>query len=143
MKKVLCLTLALLMVLSLVGCGLEKTSTNGSTSTKTTVESVGSEENTGSFQTDSKEDEKNVTEWKKFLKEYEEWVDEYVSIMKKQKENPTDMSILTEYTAMLADVSKWAERSEGIAESIKGTDDAIEYSKEVLRIAGKLTQVSE
>ena len=64
-------------------------------------------------------------------------------VVKKQKENPTDMSILADYTKMLTDLTEWTEKADDIAESIEGTDDALEYSKEVLRIAGKLTEVRE
>ena len=35
-----------------------------------------------------------------FIKDYEEFVDSYIVIIKKMKANPTDMTILSEYTEM-------------------------------------------
>ena len=37
-----------------------------------------------------------------FIKDYEEFVDEYITVLKKYKANPTDASIFTEYSEMLA-----------------------------------------
>lgn len=143
MKKLVCLILTLLMVVCLTACGGDDKPNNDSISTKVNTESIEPEENIISVQTDLKENSNNDAEWKEFLKDYEEWVDDYIAIVKKQKENPTDMSILADYTKMLTDLTEWTEKADDIAESIEGTDDALEYSKEVLRIAGKLTEVSE
>ena len=143
MKKLVCLALTLFMVVSLVACGGEDKVTNDSTAAKTNAKSLEYEENADSIQTDSKENGKDSAEWKKFLKDYEEWVDDYIAVVKKQKENPTDMIILADYTEMLADLTEWTEKADDIEESIENTDDALEYSKEVLRIAGKLAEAVE
>ena len=141
MKKIMCLALILLMVFSLAACGEDNTLTNDTISTDANTELVDTNEN-NDLQTDSKENGSDDAEWREFLKEYEEWVDDYIAIVKKQKENPTDMSILTEYSEMLSDLTKWTEKSDDVAKSIKDTEDAIEYSKEVIRIAEKLTKIS-
>ena len=87
MKKLVCLTLMLLMVMSLVACGGNDGLADESTSTKTNAESLETQENIDNTQTDSKENSNNSAEWKEFLKDYEEWVDDYIEIVKKQKEN--------------------------------------------------------
>ena len=145
MKKLVCIIMALLMGVSLVACGAEEKPSDDSTVTETNAEStLESEEDVVSIQeTESKENNKDSAEWKEFLKDYEEWVDDYIAIVKKQKENPTDMTILAEYTEMLSDLSEWSNKADDVAESIENTEEAMEYSKEVLRIAGKLTEVGE
>ena len=124
--------LALLMVISFAACGITDSFTDVSTETKDNAEIQGTAEN-------------NVgnVEWREFLEDYEKWVDDYISIVNKQKENPTDISILSDYTKMLSDLTEWSTRADEVAESIKGTDDAVEYSKELLRIIEKLTAVNQ
>ena len=80
-------------------------------------------------------------EWKQFLKEYEEWVDDYVALYKKYEKNPTDMSLLGEYTAMAAKAAEWSRRADEIEESIKDEKDLAEFTKEYLRITNKLTGI--
>lgn len=51
----------------------------------------------------------------KFLSSYEEFMDDYIALLKKYKQNPSDMSILKEYTEMLGQSTKWAEGNEDCA----------------------------
>lgn len=82
------------------------------------------------------------TEWKQFLKDYEAWVDDYIAIVKKYKNNPTDMSILSDYTEMVSEMAEWSEKADEIELELEDTAEALEYSKEVLRIAGKLAEAA-
>jgi len=50
----------------------------------------------------------NNTDCKKFLKDYEEFMDDYIKILKKYKANPTDMTIMSDYTMILGKVDNWA-----------------------------------
>ena len=97
------------------------------------------DETTSEVKKDSANDD---TEWKQFLKDYEAWVDEYIAIVKKQKDNPSDMSILSDYTEMLSEMTEWTERADEIELELEDTDEALEYSKELLRIAGKLAEAA-
>ena len=47
----------------------------------------------------------------KFLKEYEIYVNKTVDIVKKMKANPSDMTILSEYTKLLSESTKWMPQS--------------------------------
>ncbi len=82
------------------------------------------------------------TDWRQFLKEYEEWVDKYIVIVEKYKNNPTDMSILSDYMDMVSEMVEWSEKSDDITYELENTNDAIEYSKELLKIAEKLAEVA-
>lgn len=95
--------------------------------------------------TTSSESKKSSTDdakWKQFLKDYEAWVDDYIAIVKKYKNNPTDMSILSDYTEMVSEMAEWSEKADEIELELEDTDEALEYSKEVLRIAGKLAEAA-
>jgi len=45
----------------------------------------------------------------KFLKQYEEFITEYVKVLKKYKNSPTDMSIMADYTRLMTKASEWNE----------------------------------
>lgn len=83
----------------------------------------------------------NDPEWKKFLKEYEEWIDNYIEMVDKYKSNPTDMAIWEDYSEMLSELSDWSARSDEIQAELEDTDEALEYAAEVLRIVGKMSKV--
>lgn len=46
-----------------------------------------------------------------FLKGYEKFADDYVAIMKKYKENPSDASILQDYTRIMSDAADWSSQA--------------------------------
>ncbi len=81
------------------------------------------------------------SDWKQFLKEYEEWVDNYIIIVKNYKNNPTDITILSDYMDMISKLSEWTERADDFKYELEDTSEAVEYSKELLRIAGKLAEI--
>ena len=69
-------------------------------------------------------------EFKKAMDNYENFYDEYCAFMKKYKENPTDMSLLTEYTGM---VERLGEMNEAFKVWDDGSlnDTELEYYLEV------------
>ncbi len=91
---------------------------------------------------DTANDTSEDAEWKEFLEDYEVWVDDYIEIVKKYKDNPTDMSILSDYTEMVSEMADWSERADEIELELEDTSAALEYSAELLRIAGKLAEVA-
>lgn len=46
-----------------------------------------------------------------FLEGYEEFMDNYVAILKKYKNNPSDMSILSDYTSLTSEAQEWATKT--------------------------------
>lgn len=77
-------------------------------------------------------------EWRTFIKEYEEWVDEYIALLQKYKNNPTDTSILTDYTKMAAEMTDWTMRADEVKEELEDPDALAEFTKELLRISNKI-----
>ena len=54
------------------------------------------------------DDSSSSDEWDSVLDDYESYVDDYVAIIKKQKENPADMSIMTEYQELMQKGTEWS-----------------------------------
>ncbi len=128
MKKLICLLLGLMLVFALAACGEPETDDG----------------NTGSAESVAAAVEGDADDWEKFLDDYEKWVDDYVALMEKYEQNPTDMSILNEYTEMLSDLTEWSNNADDIsAELAKSPEDLAEYTKRLGEILEKLTGVIE
>ena len=142
MKKVL-LTATLLaaIVLSATACG-SQTTTQREESATSSIATETEEGKTETVKADTEETESK--EWKKFLKEYEEWVDKYVKILKKYNENPGDMSILSDYTKMAAELAKWQTKTDEVQKELEDAspEELAEYSAELLRIAAKISEAA-
>jgi hypothetical protein len=48
-----------------------------------------------------------------WLKDYDSWVTNYISFMRKYKKNPGDMSMLSDYTRLTSEMSKWSSGNSG------------------------------
>ena len=77
--------------------------------------------------------------WRQFLKNYEEFVDDYIAFMKKYQANPTDMTMLTDYVDMMAKVSEWSENADEFEDELNDSAELAEYTKEYMRILTKMT----
>jgi hypothetical protein len=47
-------------------------------------------------------------EWDEYLDDYEEYMDDYIELMKNMKDDPSDMSILTEYQSLMEKGQEWS-----------------------------------
>lgn len=77
------------------------------------------------------------TDWKKWLSDYEAWVDKYIEVYNKYKNNPTDSSLYSEYMSLMADMTKWSEQSSNLQNNLTASDYA-EFLETYSRIANKL-----
>jgi len=85
----------------------------------------------------------NNSEWKKFLQDYEKWVDNYIKLMKKYQTNPADTSLLAEYMKALEDLTDWAERASKLEIELANNPVALsEYLEILARIINKLSQIN-
>lgn len=126
MKKVLSLFLFSVLLLSLTACRKEENK-------EANVVSSTVKETTTTTATNA---------WKQFLIDYDGFVDEYVEIIKKYKENPADMSILSEYTDMVSKASEWNQKAYTLEEDLE-VEESLEYSAELLRILQKITDATK
>lgn len=81
-------------------------------------------------------------EWRQFIKEYEAWVDNYIAIVQKYQKNPTDASIMSDYTKMIAEAKDWTERAEKIKDELKDANAMADFSAELLRISSKIANAA-
>ena len=127
MKKLMSIFGAALFVFSLSSCGGDDATETKTTETETTETETTEIETTETADADS--------EWDEFLNDYERWMDEYISVMKKIQDNPSDMSLMLSSADLAQDAMKWAEKMEGFT---IGTDGwTSEHSARYLEIASK------
>ena len=69
-----------------------------------------------------------------FIKDYEEFVDSYIVIIKKMKANPTDMTILSEYTEMAKNAATMQTNAGNCADS-KYTDKLTKLGTKMAKAA--------
>ena len=67
-----------------------------------------------------------------YLKGYEKFMDKYIALLKKYKANPTDASILTDYTSMVTEAQDWATKT---ADCAADTKFAAKFTAIQLKIA--------
>jgi hypothetical protein len=80
-----------------------------------------------------KSDESNSTsDCEEFLKGYEDFMDSYIAILKKYKNNPTDASILSEYTSVLSEASEWSSKT---ADCAADAEFAAKFTEIQMKIA--------
>lgn len=68
-----------------------------------------------------------------FLQAYEAWADEYVAFMKKYKENPTDLTLLADYTRLLGEIVEWSEKADDLEDNLTDAE-LTEYLAATARI---------
>jgi hypothetical protein len=80
------------------------------------------------------------TEWKAFLVSYEEFVDDYVVLMKRMSNDPTNLSVAMDALSFASKSVDLAEKADQIEDDLTGAD-LVEYSATMTRILAKLASV--
>lgn len=81
-------------------------------------------------------------EWEVFLNEYEAWTDSYIAFVDKYLENPSDPSLLSDYTQMSTDMNKWSSRATEIQQSLS-QEEAQKYLDRANEITERLTEAAQ
>ena len=76
-------------------------------------------------------------EFKEAMDSYEEFYKEYCDVLKKYSSNPTDLSILTEYTKVMEQSVEMSEKFEAWDEG-EMNDAELKY---YLEVSGRVTQM--
>ena len=117
MKKIVVCFLALMLVLGLCACSTTNANNNSSA---------------------------EKAEWEKFIDDYNKWTDEYIEMVNKYKSNPTDASILSDYTEMASEAAQWAEEADKFTDELKDSPtDAAKFAEELLKISNKLAKAAQ
>ena len=119
MKKIL-LTFTAISSIILASCGGNNDAESDLDSMFDDLQEMTDEADYGTDETDTETDTETETEtettdesspsdeWNSVLDDYEAYVDDYVSLIKKQKADPADMSIMTEYQQLMQKGSEWS-----------------------------------
>ena len=73
-----------------------------------------------------------------YLKGYEKFMDKYIAILKKYRANPTDASILSDYTSMVTEAQDWATKTADCAADI---NFASKFSAIQIKIANAAAEI--
>lgn len=85
----------------------------------------------------------STTDWRTFLKDYEKWVNSYVDFMKKYSENPTDSSLIADYTDLMQQLTEWSEKADEVQKSLENDTEAqLEYAAELAKIAARISELN-
>lgn len=129
---------------------IEQSQDNESASVDTNQDNVAAdtnEENSTSNETTNNESSGLVDgmrpEFKEAMDSYEAFYDEYCDFMKKYKANPTDMTLLGEYTNMVSKLADMDAKFNAWDESTMNAAELKYYAEVNNRVAQKLLEVSQ
>lgn len=93
---------------------------------------------------DKSSDVENDVSWRQFLKDYETWVDTYVEFMEKYKDNPTDVSLISDYSKFVQQTAEWAEEAEKYQSDLENASPEIlgEYVETLGRITKRIIEIA-
>ena len=146
-RKVCVLLVCTVSMIALCGCGnanstTEKNETTVERSVSLESDLISSDEEEGV--SDNSSAAKEVVAWRQFLRDYEVWVDTYIEFMEKYKDNPTDMSLISEYSEFIQQTAEWAEEAENYQSDLENVSPEIlgEYMETLGRITEKLVKMA-
>ena len=150
MKKILVAIIALVVVMSLFGCGGDKSAPAEEPDAADTVEieSEESEPAESAEQSDTNEEASDSDlavlspEFKKTMDDYEAWFDHYCEVMKKYQENPSDLELMSEVTDLLSEETTMLEQMEKMDQSDMNTAELAYYLEVTARIEKNLLEVA-
>ena len=106
---------AFMAVMFLASCGggdVESAMSDSTTETEEASEEISTEVEEAEVATEVVvADRSNNSECDEFLEGYENFMDNYIVILKKSKADPTDMSIMTEYMSLMTEASEWTSKT--------------------------------
>ena len=102
-----------------------------------------------SSKTESKSESKAITDndtvtpsFKEMMDSYEAFFDEYIDFMKKYKENPSDLSLISEYTEYLSKYSDYMSKLSAVDTDSLSAADLAYYTEVNARITKELAEVA-
>ena len=108
-------TLTVIFAFLIMSCGDGKTDSEQATDMMESTSDEVSEELSETMD----EASSSSSDCEQFCDDYEAFVDDYIEVLKKYKANPSDMSILTEYSSMMSKASSMQNASADCAGDLK------------------------
>lgn len=165
MKKIIALLLCLVMVLSFAACSKNESEPESSKNETPVVdnsepeeENESAEEPTVDSKIENSKPQTNTTstkpqtpakssglssDFKKAMDSYEKFMDEYVAFMKKYKNNPSDLSLLSDYANFMSKYTEQMSAFEKWEDKDLTTEELDYYLKVQTRVNKKLLEVAQ
>ena len=146
MKKYIAIIVALILILTIVGCAKEDTAP--AEQETTTEESLDSAEEKAEAteeaeKTDDSSDSGIISlEFKETMDNYEAWFDHYCDVMKRYQEDSTNLELLSEMTDLLAEETTMLEKMENMDQDDMNTAELAYYIEVTARIEKNLLEVA-
>ncbi|MDY0281901.1 MAG: hypothetical protein RBR35_15230 [Salinivirgaceae bacterium] len=96
------------------------------------------EEKFESSSSSSNSSSKSSSDCEEFLKGYEKFMNEYIAILKKYKNNPSDMTIMSEYTSLMMKATEWNTKVADCASDAKFAQKISTIQKKIAKAAAGL-----
>lgn len=142
MRRIIAVTVALLLMLTLAGCSKDEPTTEDESKAVDTY-AIDSEESESPKSSDSSDNSELLSpEFKKTMDDYEAWFDHYCEVMKKYEENPSDLELLSEMTDLLSEETVMLEEMEKMDQSEMNAAELAYYIEVTARIEKKLLEVA-
>lgn len=147
MKKYIAVIVALILILTLAGCGKDEATTENDTGTAESYDTVEEEavssEDSDTGEGSSEADAGHLSpEFKKTMDDYEAWFDHYCDVMKRYEEDPSDMELLSEMTDLLTEETAMLEEMENMDQEEMNAAELAYYIEVTARIEKKLLEVA-
>ncbi len=89
---------------------------------------------------ETKEQPEGTEAWRQFLKDYEEWTNQYIEFAKKCKANPSDTKLIAEYAKLAGETVKWTEKAQAYEDQLRDEDVSSEVITEYINTLARITQ---
>lgn len=148
MKKYIAIIVALILVLTLVGCGKGETTSADNEITTEESNDIAQEETESpeASDTGSESSDSDIgllsPEFKKTMDDYEAWFDHYCDVMKRYKEDSSNLELLSEMTDLLTEETTMLEQMENMDQSEMNNAELAYYIEVTARIEKKLLEVA-
>ena len=151
MKKFLIITIAIILVLALFGCGKDKTTSTEQDSGTAEIYETDSEEPESAVVSEdldtSDESSKSdsgvlSSEFKKTMDDYEAWFDHYCDVMERYQEDSTDLKLLSEMTDLLTEETTMLEEMENMDQDDMNAAELAYYLEVTARIEKRLLEAA-
>ncbi|MBQ3369768.1 MAG: hypothetical protein IJG48_01980 [Mogibacterium sp.] len=146
MKKIIAVIIALILVFAFIGCSKDDT-TPAVQESETVETSDTAEEETESPEASDSEDESSdegliSPEFKETMDNYEAWFDHYCDVMKRYKEDSTNLELLSEMTDLMSEEVTMLDEMENMDQDDMNTAELAYYLEVTARIEKKLLEVA-
>lgn len=142
MKKIIAVIIALILVFAFIGCSKDDTTSAEQESENVETYDAAEEETEAPEASDSDDEGLISPEFKETMDNYEAWFDHYCDVMKRYKEDSTNLELLSEMTDLMSEEVTMLDEMENMDQDDMNTAELAYYLEVTARIEKKLLEVA-